>query len=132
MDWIGDILCIGCIVSLLLALQWGGTQLELPWEQPENHCSFLRVWSITVDLFSLEMDQLRRNLAISAPNLPATVISALEQSVTVLGELDPSVRESVLQTYTHSVAQTFLIEVPASALVSLCALYVGNFSLYIS
>ena len=29
LDWIGGILCIGCIVSLLLALQLGGT--ERPW-----------------------------------------------------------------------------------------------------
>ena len=28
-DWIGGILCIGSIVSLLLAMQWGGT--ERPW-----------------------------------------------------------------------------------------------------
>ena len=52
--------------------------------------------------------------------------------MSVLGELDPSVRESVLSAYMHSVAQTFLIGVPASALVSLCALYVGIFILYIS
>lgn len=72
-------------------------------------------------------NQLRRNLAISAPNLPATIMSALEQSVAILGELDPSVRESVLPAYMHSIGQTFLIGVAASALVSLCALYVKIF-----
>ena len=66
---------------------------------------------------------------ISAPNLPATIISALEQSVTTLEELDPSVRESVLPAYMHSIAQTFLIGVAVSALVSLCALYVKIFTL---
>ena len=72
---------------------------------------------------------MRRNLAISAPNLPAAIISALEQSVTVLEELAPSVRETVLPAYLHSIAQTFLIGVLASMLVSLCALYVKIFTL---
>jgi hypothetical protein len=47
--------------------------------------------------------------------------------VTALEELDPSVRESVLPAYVHSIAQTFFIGVLASALVSLCALYVKDF-----
>ena len=72
-------------------------------------------------------NQLKRNLAISAPNLPATIISALEQSVTVLEDLDPSIQESVLPAYMHSIAQTFFIGVLGSALVSLCALYVKDF-----
>ena len=59
---------------------------------------------------------------MSAPNLPATVLSAIEQSVNALEELDPSIRETVLPAYMHSIAQTFLIGVAASALVSLCAL----------
>lgn len=32
LDWVGSILCIGCILSLLLALQWGGT--TRPWGSP--------------------------------------------------------------------------------------------------
>ena len=47
--------------------------------------------------------------------------------MTALEELDPSVRESVLPAYMHSIAQTFFIGVLASALVSLCALYVYDF-----
>jgi len=74
-------------------------------------------------------NQLRRNLAISAPNLPASIISALEQSVTTLEELDPSVRETVLPAYMHSIAQTFFIGAIASVLISLCALAVRNISL---
>ena len=60
---------------------------------------------------------------MSAPNVPATIISALEQSVAVLEELDPSVREIVLPAYMHSIAQTFLVGAVASVLISLCALY---------
>lgn len=74
-------------------------------------------------------NQLRRNFAISVPNLPATIISALEQSATALGMLDPSVRESILPAYMHSIAQTFLIGVPASVLITLCALVARNISL---
>ena len=44
-----------------------------------------------------------------------------------LEELDPSVRESVLPAYMHSIAQTFFIGVLGSALISLCALYVQDF-----
>jgi capsular polysaccharide biosynthesis protein len=69
---------------------------------------------------------LRPNLAKSAPNVPATIISAIEQSVAALEELDPSVRETVLPAYMHSIAQTFLIGVVASVLISLCALFVNN------
>ena len=61
---------------------------------------------------------------MSAPNIPAATIAALEQSVAVLEELDPSVREIVLPAYMHSIAQTFLVGVVASVLISLCALYV--------
>lgn len=32
LDWIGGILCLGCIISLLLALQWGGA--ARPWNSP--------------------------------------------------------------------------------------------------
>ena len=61
---------------------------------------------------------------MSAPNVPAAIISAIEKSVAALKELDPSVRETVLPAYMHSIAQTFLVGVVASVLISLCALYV--------
>ena len=40
------------ITIIGLAMGWYRIALE----QPENHCSFLRIWSITVDLFSLGME----------------------------------------------------------------------------
>ena len=40
-DWIGGILCIGCIVSLLLALQSGGT--EWPW----NSASIISLFCVS-------------------------------------------------------------------------------------
>ena len=61
---------------------------------------------------------------MSAPNVPAAIISAIEKSVAALKELDPNVRETVLPAYMHSIAQTFLVGVVASVLISLCALYV--------
>ena len=54
---------------------------------------------------------------MSVPNVPAATIAALEQSVAVLEELDPSVREIVLPAYMHSIAQTFLVGVVASVLI---------------
>ena len=48
--------------------------------------------------------------------------------MSTLGELDPSVRESVFPAYMRSVAQIFLIGVPASGLISLFSLYVGIFT----
>ena len=69
---------------------------------------------------------------MSAPNVPAEIISAIEKSVAALKELDPSVREIVLPPYMHSIAQTFLVGVVASVLISLCALYVKNFYSHIS
>ena len=66
---------------------------------------------------------------MSAPNVPAAIISAIEKSVAALKELDPSVRETVLPAYMHSIAQTFLVGVVASVLISLCALYVKIFIL---
>ena len=68
---------------------------------------------------------MKRNFATSAPNVPAAVISALKQSVAALLELDPSVRILVLPAYLHSIAQSFLLGVPAAALASLCAMYVA-------
>jgi len=74
-------------------------------------------------------NQLKHNLAIKAPNLPATVISALEQSLATLEELDPSVRESVLRAYLQSIAQSFILGVVASVFISLCAMTARNVSL---
>jgi len=87
------------------------------------YCSLLRCYysSIAQTIFT---NQLKRNLAIEVPNLPATVISALEQSLATLEELDSSVREPVLRAYLHSIAQLFLFGVVASVFIGLCAMYV--------
>jgi hypothetical protein len=44
LDWIGGILCIDCIVSLLLPMQWGGT--ERPWSSPSLSIIALLVFCV--------------------------------------------------------------------------------------
>ena len=68
-------------------------------------------------------NQLRTNLAIYAPGLPPALTTALEQSVSTLSSLDPSLRVPVLKAYVKSVDRTFLIGVPTGALASISATY---------
>lgn len=124
---------IGCTFqNVLVAVQaeWRDSVEVIP--QATTLIAFCQIFGAILGISIAETvfaNQLKHNLAVSMPNLPATVRSALQQSVAGLKELDPSLRKSVLQAYLHSIAQSFLLGVPASALASLCAMTVRNLSL---
>ncbi|GBE78995.1 Efflux pump roqT [Sparassis crispa] len=72
---------------------------------------------------------LRTNLRVYAPQLPAALVVAVEQSVTAIAEVAPDMRAAVLHAYTFSISRVFLIGVPAGALASLSGMLVRNIRL---
>ncbi|GBE78990.1 Efflux pump roqT [Sparassis crispa] len=72
---------------------------------------------------------LRTNLHVYAPQLPAMLAMAVEQSVTAITEVAPDMREAVLHAYTLNISRVFLIGVPAGALASLSGMLVRNMRL---
>ena len=61
-------------------------------------------------------------MAKLAPNLPAQVVAAVEESVSIIHTLDPSVREIVVEAYTKSIARMFFIGIAAGGLAFLSGL----------
>lgn len=71
LDWVGGILCIGCILSLLLALQWGG--ITRPWSSPTIVALFCVFWVLLLIFLGWEWKQ--RDKAI----LPLRVLGRRSQ-----------------------------------------------------
>lgn len=71
---------------------------------------------------SIFSNLLHQNMAKLVPNLPATLIAAVEESVSIIHTLDPSMREIVVEAYTKSIARMFLIGVAAGGLAFLSGL----------
>lgn len=61
-------------------------------------------------------------MAKLAPNLPAELVTAVEESVSVINTLDPSVRPIVVEAYTQSIAKMFLMGVAVGGLASVSGL----------
>ncbi|KDQ59779.1 hypothetical protein JAAARDRAFT_33346 [Jaapia argillacea MUCL 33604] len=74
-------------------------------------------------------NQLEKNLHVYAPDLPANLATAVEQSVNAISLVEASMRPLVLRAYTESINRVFLLGIPAAALASLSGFLVRNISL---
>ena len=65
---------------------------------------------------------LRQNMAKLAPNLPAQLVAAVEENISIIKELDPSVQSIVIKAYTESISKMFFICIAAGGLGCLSAM----------
>ena len=65
---------------------------------------------------------LRQNMAKLAPNLPAQLVAAVEENISIIKELDPSVQSIVVEAYTESISKMFFICIAAGGLGCLSAM----------
>ena len=71
---------------------------------------------------SIFSNLLRQNMAKLAPELPAQLVAAVEESLSIINTRDPSVGRIVVDAYTRSVARMFLMGVAVGGLASLSGL----------
>ena len=61
-------------------------------------------------------------MAKLAPNLPAQLVAAVEENISIIKELDPSVQSIVIKAYTESISKMFFICIAAGGLGCLSAM----------
>ena len=73
-------------------------------------------------------NQLSKELPKYAPDLPPKLIELVKQSVTVIFELDPALRSSVVRAYIKSLDYIFIISVPACILCAVASAFIRSWN----
>lgn len=73
-------------------------------------------------------NQLSKELPKYAPNLPPKLVELVKQSVTVIFELDPTLRSNVVHAYIKALGYVFIVAVPACILCAIASAFIRSWN----
>lgn len=73
-------------------------------------------------------NQLSKELPKYAPSLPPKMVQLVKQSVTIIFELDPTLRSGVIHAYIKALDYIFIVAVPACILCAIASAFVRSWN----
>lgn len=73
-------------------------------------------------------NKLNTELSVYAPNLPPDTLEHVKQSVTVIFELEDTIKGGVIHAYVKALTWIFILCIPACVLASICGAFVRNWN----